>query len=361
MLIRVAHLAWVEWTTKPQPLKGQGNKKARPGIYRALFLPVGVYFVIYTSTGKLFYDWRTSSELRPLLLLVRNLRKKTQLGRESVIHLVFVYNRNSNPLLFPVKTISLIISIIAVCGLLTPWTSCVKNSSHLAAAIKPPSPDQSMPDSVSSPTDSTVLTYLALGDSYTIGQSVAKEDRYPVQTARLLQTEQLSCTPPEIIATTGWTTADLLNSLAASPPALTTASPARSYNFVTLLIGVNNQYQGRSQSEYKDQFTTLLQQAITLAGNKPSHVIVLSIPDYSVTPFSHGHNTSLIAAQIDSFNVINYKVSQDYKVTYLDITTDSRQALNDRSLIASDGLHFSGKEYAVWAGKLEPLMKSIMK
>jgi lysophospholipase L1-like esterase len=210
-------------------------------------------------------------------------------------------------------------------------------------------------------TDTTVLTYLALGDSYTIGQSVPEEDRYPVQTIRFLQADHQSCQPPEIIATTGWTTADLLNSLAVTPPVLAAATPASSYDLVTLLIGVNNQYQGRSQSEYKDQFTTLLQQAITLAGNRPSHVIVLSIPDYSVTPFARGHNTDFIAARIDSFNVINYKVSQDYKVSYLDITADSRQALNDGSLIASDGLHFSGKEYAVWAGKLELLMKAIMK
>lgn len=203
--------------------------------------------------------------------------------------------------------------------------------------------------------DTTVHTYLALGDSYTIGQSVAPSDRYPVQAAVFLQQDHLNCQTPEIIATTGWTTDNLLDGLAANPPSAST------YNFVSLLIGVNNQYQGRSQSEYRDQFTRLLRQAIALAGNRSSHVIVLSIPDYSVTPFTHGHNTDLIAAQIDSFNAINYKVSLNYQVHYLDITGESRKAATDASLLASDDLHFSGKEYAIWAQKLKGIMKEIAK
>jgi lysophospholipase L1-like esterase len=200
-----------------------------------------------------------------------------------------------------------------------------------------------------------------LGDSYTIGQSVPPSDRYPAQTVTLLQQDHLNVGTPEIIATTGWTTTDLLNALAATPPTLTRSIPAQPYGIVTLLIGVNNQYQGRSQSEYRDQFTQLLRRTIVLAGNRPSHVIVLSIPDYSVTPFAHGRNTDLIAAQIDSFNVINTQLSMDAKVHYLDITGESRKAATDDSLIASDGLHFSGKEYAAWAQKLAPLIKEILK
>jgi len=219
----------------------------------------------------------------------------------------------------------------------------------------PPKTDSAPSAATDTVSDTSVHTYLALGDSYTIGQSVAPSDRYPVQAAVFLQQDHLNCQTPEIIATTGWTTANLLDGLAANPPSAST------YSFVSLLIGVNNQYQGRSQSEYRDQFTRLLRQAIALAGNRSSHVIVLSIPDYSVTPFAHGHNADLIAAQIDSFNAINYKVSLDYQVHYLDITGESRKAATDTSLIASDDLHFSGKEYAIWAQKLKGIMKEIEK
>jgi len=198
------------------------------------------------------------------------------------------------------------------------------------------------------------LSYLALGDSYTIGQSVAVSDRYPVQAVNLLRGVGLPCKDPAIIAVTGWTTADLMG---ATP----TTAPDPPYSIVTLLIGVNNQYQGRSQSEYRDQFTTLLQRAIHLAGDRPSHVIVLSIPDYSVTPFAHGQNTARIAAQIDSFNLINKAVSQDLRTAYVDVTAESRKAAGDPSLIAGDGLHFSGKEYAIWASLMTPLMQGMSK
>jgi lysophospholipase L1-like esterase len=131
------------------------------------------------------------------------------------------------------------------------------------------------------------------------------------------------------------------------------------YQVVSLLIGVNNQYQGRSQSEYREQFTSLLQTAIGLAGDRPTHVIVLSIPDYSVTPFARGRDTALIAAQIDSFNLINRAVAVQYGVTWLDVTTESRKAAADPSLIAADGLHFSGKEYGIWAARMAPVIKMI--
>ncbi|HXB91174.1 MAG TPA: GDSL-type esterase/lipase family protein, partial [Puia sp.] len=176
----------------------------------------------------------------------------------------------------------------------------------------------------------------------------------PVQAAEdLLGLDHIDFKDPDIIAVTGWTTADLLNAVAV-------ASPPPTYDAVTLLIGVNNQFQGRSQSEYKTQFTTLLQQSIALAGNRPSHVLVLSIPDYSVTPFAKNLNTTLIASQIDSFNTINRTVSASYRVNYLDVTTESRKAGNDPSLIAGDGLHFSGKEYGVWARLMEPILKGML-
>ena len=201
----------------------------------------------------------------------------------------------------------------------------------------------------------TNLSYLALGDSYTIGESVAPEDRYPAQVMRALCAAGYSCgEQPDIIATTGWTTSDLLRAMALN-------KPSAGYQAVSLLIGVNDQYQGRSQAEYREQFTTLLKQAIGLAGDKPSHVLVLSIPDYSVTPFARYRDTAYIAAQIDSFNCINARISADFRVNYLNVTAESRKAATDRSLIANDGLHFSGKEYGIWTNMMMPVLKGMMK
>ncbi len=174
----------------------------------------------------------------------------------------------------------------------------------------------------------TLLHYLALGDSYTIGQSVAPSERFPVQTATRLYRPRRRVLPPEIIATTGWTTANLLNRLQAQPPL------RPSYDLVTLLIGANNQYQRRSQDEYRLQFTQLLEASVRLASGKPGRVIVLSIPDYSVTPYAAGSNTTLIAAQIDSFNRINRDIAAQYQARYLDITPASRLAAVYPALIA---------------------------
>ena len=199
-------------------------------------------------------------------------------------------------------------------------------------------------------------TYLALGDSYTIGQSVSESDRFPVQTAKLLSDTGFHFSTPEIIATTGWTTADLQNAIN------NYRFRDSVYDIVTLLIGVNNQYQGRSESEYANQFTALLQKSIRLSGGKASHVIVVSIPDYSVTPFANERNDKTkIAAEIDSFNAINKQVSQDYGTGYLYITDETRKAATDESLITSDGLHYSGKEYAIWAAKLAVQIEKILK
>jgi lysophospholipase L1-like esterase len=213
--------------------------------------------------------------------------------------------------------------------------------------------------------------YLALGDSYTIGESVDPGERYPAQVRRLLaENDQLAVGDPEIIAMTGWTTGNLLKALEAMKPeqgdreavAKGSEKPRAVYDMVSLLIGVNNQYQGRSQEEYREQFEQLLQQCIRLAGNRPSHVVVLSIPDYSVTPFGRmrGQDTSMIAAQIDSLNRINAELARVYKVSYVDVTTESRKAEADPLLVAADGLHFSGKEYRVWAGLMEPVLKRML-
>ncbi|MEO6546710.1 MAG: SGNH/GDSL hydrolase family protein [Ferruginibacter sp.] len=202
------------------------------------------------------------------------------------------------------------------------------------------------------PADTTSSkTYLALGDSYTIGQSVAVTDRFPVQTVLYLSGVGIKFSNPEIIAQTGWTTNDLLNRLAISPPSKPT------YDIVTLLIGVNNQYQHRSSMEYADQFSILLAKSVQYAGNNKTKVFVLSIPDYSVTPFASGSDKATISKEIDSFNVINKTISQQVGVNYIDITPASRLAANDRSLIASDGLHPSGLQYKLWAEALVPVVK----
>lgn len=202
-----------------------------------------------------------------------------------------------------------------------------------------------------SPSDPSAKTYLALGDSYTIGQSVAEVDRFPNQTVSLLRNNGISIQDPRIIATTGWTTRNLLDALDA-------AAPKDNYDVVSLLIGVNNQYQGRSLDEYKIEFALLLGRAIRYAGNKPTHVFVLSIPDYSVTPFAAGSDKAKIAMEIDRFNAVNKSISIQMGVDYIDITSISREP--DPSLIADDGLHPSGKQYKRWADLLSAAMRPIL-
>ncbi len=212
----------------------------------------------------------------------------------------------------------------------------------------------------------STVKYLALGDSYTIGESVRPAESYPEQVRRILaEKDQVDCGDPEFIAVTGWTTGNLLEALAdAKPQGEEPGQLSRPpYDVVSLLIGVNNQYQGRSLAEYRLQFGELLQKSIRLADNRPSHVLVLSIPDYSVTPFARaqGRDTTLIAAQIDLFNRINHELAQQYGVNYVDVTSESRKAGADASLIAADGLHFSGEEYYAWATLMEPVLKEILK
>jgi lysophospholipase L1-like esterase len=193
-------------------------------------------------------------------------------------------------------------------------------------------------------------TYLALGDSYTIGQSVGVADRYPVQAVAMLAALGDTVAAPEIIAITGWTTANLLYALANTPP------KRAKYGRVTLLIGVNNQFQGGSLSDYQTQFTELLQQSIHLAGDTPTHVIVLSIPDYADSFYGQTRpDTAKISEEIDQFNAANLQISEQFGVQYVNITDLTRAAKGDSSLFASDGLHYSGKEMALWAARLVKL------
>ncbi len=202
--------------------------------------------------------------------------------------------------------------------------------------------------------DSSSNSYLALGDSYTIGQSVLDAERFPNQTVKILRDSNIKINDPKIIATTGWTTKNLIDALNNIPP-------ENNYNIVTLLIGVNNQYQGKSIEEYKTEFTLLLNLSIRYAANKPTHVFVLSIPDYSVTPFARNLDTAKIAHEIDLFNEANKNISMQLGVNYLDITPISREAKNNPPLIADDGLHPSGLQYKRWADVLVPMIKHILK
>lgn len=189
------------------------------------------------------------------------------------------------------------------------------------------------------------LSYLALGDSYTIGESLPLKDNFPHQTVALLCKKRIHMADPEIIAKTGWTTDELME-------AITNRSLKSKYDYVSLLIGVNNQYRGRDIATYQKDFEQLLLQAIQFAGGKHQHVFVLSIPDWGATPFAEGRDRKKIEREIDQFNAANLRIAQQYKVHYLEITTGTREAKQDLSLIAEDKLHPSKKEYARWAEKL---------
>jgi lysophospholipase L1-like esterase len=202
------------------------------------------------------------------------------------------------------------------------------------------------------------MHYLALGDSYTIGESVEPAQRWPAQLTARLRERGFPLEDPLIIATTGWTTGDLSH-------ALVQTGPLGPFDLVTLLIGVNNQYRGRSEEEYQRQFRVLLQRAITYAGDDPTRVVVLSLPDWSVTPFASAlgaEQSSLarIAAQIDRLNAINQAEAERSGAHYLYITSLSREVAADRSLVAADGLHPSGKMYARWMKLVEPVACDIL-
>jgi lysophospholipase L1-like esterase len=191
------------------------------------------------------------------------------------------------------------------------------------------------------------VRYLALGDSYTIGASVAPAECWPVQLAAQLRAHGLPVAEPLIIARTGWTTDELMAGIERQ-------QPQGPFDLVSLLIGVNDQYRGRSADAYRRQLRQLLHTAIAYAGGHPAHVIVLSIPDWSVTPFAAGQPRAAIAAAIDHFNAINRQEAAQAGAHYVDVTPVSRQALQDASLLVTDGLHPSGKMYTQWVQLVLP-------
>jgi phospholipase/lecithinase/hemolysin len=194
-------------------------------------------------------------------------------------------------------------------------------------------------------------TYLALGDSYTIGEAVVQPETFPFQLKELLNNQGFKFSQPKVIAKTGWTTGELQT-------AIKDENVTQTFDMVTLLIGVNNQYRGNSQTEYRKEFKELLQTAIGFAGGNKKHVFVVSIPDWGVTPFGKGsgRNQQTITQEIDAFNAINKEETLAMQVSYIDITPGSRNAETDVSLVASDGLHPSGKMYTDWATKIVPVV-----
>jgi len=207
--------------------------------------------------------------------------------------------------------------------------------------------------SMSTPSTVSAKSFLALGDSYTIGQGVANTERFPEQTTAWLLQRGITINALTYIATTGWTTTNLQN-------AISTQNPGP-HDVVTLLIGVNDQYQTHDTTGYRQRFTNLLIKSIELARGKKENVVVLSIPDYSVTPFASGSDTARIRLEIDWFNTINKSVTLGYNINYLDITASSREARINRALIAADGLHPSALEYKKWAERLGPLLEAVVK
>jgi lysophospholipase L1-like esterase len=193
-------------------------------------------------------------------------------------------------------------------------------------------------------------TFLALGDSYTIGEGVAEDGRWPVQLVARLRAAHIEVQAPRIIATTGWTTDEL-------SAAMDAADLAPRYGLVTLLIGVNNQYRGRSQAEYREQFLALLERAIALAGDA-RRVVVVSIPDWGVTPFAEGRDRAAIAHEIDAFNAIARDEAHRAFARWVDVTGISREHPGE---VVDDGLHPSARQYARWADAILPEARTALR
>jgi len=198
-----------------------------------------------------------------------------------------------------------------------------------------------------------MLRFLALGDSYTIGEAVDPADRWPVQLVARLRERSVDIDDPEIIATTGWTTDEL-------DAGIDEAAPRGPYDLVSLLIGVNNQYRGRTEAEYRAQFRRLLVRAVGFAAGGAGRVLVLSIPDWSVTPFARESGRSDAGDAIDRFNAIARAEAELAGAAWLDVTPSSRRAADDPALIAGDGLHPVGATYTEWAELALPIALAML-
>jgi lysophospholipase L1-like esterase len=195
--------------------------------------------------------------------------------------------------------------------------------------------------------------FLALGDSYTIGEGVDVSERWPVQLATATRKVGLPLADPIIVARTGWTTSELRAALDTSAPPL-----REDHDLVSLLIGVNDQYRGLGVKAFRDGFLDLISRAVRCAAGNESRVIVMSIPDWSVTPFARGDRRPLtaIAEEIDRFNMVVRDETHEIGAGFVDVTAISREAGNDRALLAADELHPSGRMYARWVLAMTPVV-----
>lgn len=198
-----------------------------------------------------------------------------------------------------------------------------------------------------------IIHYLALGDSYTVGESVPYEDSFPAQLSKEIETNLGYTVQTTVIAQTGWRTDQLIS-------AVNGRSSAKN-NLVTLLIGVNNQFQNKPFSQYETEFSTLLNKAVEFAGGDPNKVIVLSIPDYYFTPFGEKKSSRQISIELDNYNAYAQSVSKAKGVTFLNITDITRKGLDQPELVAKDGLHPSGIAYEKFVERLYPLVLSRLK
>ena len=194
--------------------------------------------------------------------------------------------------------------------------------------------------------------FLALGDSYTIGQSVEVNERWPVQFLKELKATTNVIDTLQIIAQTGWRVDQLKEAMNSSD----LESP---YGIVSLLIGVNNQYQGQNANDFRPEFIEILEKSLKLVENRTERLFVISIPDWGASPYGFGFDRAKVSKEINEFNSVVKEESEKRGLRYFDITTISRRALIDRTLIASDGLHPSGKMYKLWVDKMIPIISKI--
>lgn len=199
---------------------------------------------------------------------------------------------------------------------------------------------------------SKTYTLLALGDSYTIGEGVSLYESFSYQTIQLLRKAGHNFNAPEIIARTGWTTDDLKN-------AIRNILLQTTYNYVSILIGVNDQYQGKNINDYATNFELLLKQSISFAANNPSNVFVFSIPDWGQTPFASGRNQQQITKEINEFNKVNESLALQYRAHYISIKGEIKDSM-DLTFLAADQLHPSRKEYARWANQLADEIQKLL-
>lgn len=220
-------------------------------------------------------------------------------------------------------------------------------SSALPGAVAPAPAPAAPPD----PAPNLPVRYLALGDSYTIGEGVPEQGRWPVQLAALLRGEGWNVEPPRIVARTGWTVRDLLD-------ALDNARPQGPFQLVTVLIGVNDQYRGRPPEVLRAGLRELLPRALELAGGHAPRVVVVTIPDWGVTRFARGQDRAAVAASIDAFNAVVREEAAQAGLTVVDVTALSRQAGSDAAYLVEDGLHPSAKAYGEWARAILPAARA---